>query len=262
MQRQANQTTLSDAALWQQDGPDGRRRKVTLNFGMPSSNRCSGADYLEQTGYVLYARPTVNPGDKVVSARRRPGCRRACGAESCWRTEGRIGSATARFTFPPAVPLCLKSVKGVVQDAAGQPKTAVIVKGTTRGVSSGTDSSFSFEGLADGAVLQVSALGYASAEIPVGNRSFVTVELKEDATLVDEVVVVGGTQKKANLTGAVDQVSSELRRTVPWPTSRRCCRAPCPTSIFRWPTASSQPLGVVQHPRQDVDRRGRIGSGC
>ena len=92
----------------------------------------------------------------------------------------------------------------------------MIVKGTTRGVSSGTDGSFSFEGLADGAVLQVSALGYATAEIPVGNRSFVTVELKEDATLVDEVVVVGyGTQKKANLTGAVDQVSSELLENRP-----------------------------------------------
>ena len=86
-----------------------------------------------------------------------------------------------------------QSVKGVVRDAAGQPVVgaAVIVKGTTRGVSSGTDGSFSFEGLADGAVLQVSALGYATAEIPVGNRSFVAVELKEDATLVDEVVVVG-----------------------------------------------------------------------
>ena len=92
----------------------------------------------------------------------------------------------------------------------------MIVKGTTRGVSSGTDGSFSFEGLADGAVLQVSALGYAAAEIPVGNRSFVAVELKEDATLVDEVVVVGyGTQKKANLTGAVDQVSSELLENRP-----------------------------------------------
>ena len=111
-----------------------------------------------------------------------------------------------------------QSVKGVVRDAAGQPVVgaAVIVKGTTRGVSSGTDGSFSFEGLADGAVLQVSALGYATAEIPVGNRSFVTVELKEDATLVDEVVVVGyGTQKKANLTGAVDQVSSELLENRP-----------------------------------------------
>lgn len=66
---------------------------------------------------------------------------------------------------------------------------AVIVKGTTRGVSSGADGSFAFDDLAGDAVLQVSALGYAASEVPVGNRSFVAVELKEDTKLVDKVVV-------------------------------------------------------------------------
>lgn len=158
-----------------------------------------------------------------------------------------------------------QSVKGVVRDAAGQPVVgaAVIVKGTTRGVSSGTDGSFSFEGLADGAVLQVSALGYAAAEIPVGNRSFVAVELKEDATLVDEVVVVGyGTQKKANLTAA--------RRPGLLGTSGKPSRGQRhadvagrrPQPQYLAGRRQAQPLGVVQHPRQDVDRRRRVGAGA
>ena len=111
-----------------------------------------------------------------------------------------------------------QSVEGVVRDAAGQPVVgaAVIVKGTTRGVSSGADGSFAFDDLAGDAVLQVSALGYAASEVPVGNRSFVAVELKEDTKLVDKVVVVGyGTQKRANLAGAVDQVSSDLLENRP-----------------------------------------------
>ena len=83
-------------------------------------------------------------------------------------------------------------------------------------MSSGADGSFAFDDLAGDAVLQVSALGYAASEVPVGNRSFVAVELKEDTKLVDKVVVVGyGTQKRANLTGAVDQVSSDLLENRP-----------------------------------------------
>ena len=196
-----------------------RAQKVTLNFRNAKLEQVFGR-ITEQTGYTFYyARPTVNP-DKVVSIAVADVDVRAALKQLLADDKVEIEIRDGKIYLSPprqsaAVP---QSVKGVVRDAAGQPVVgaAVIVKGTTRGVSSGTDGSFSFEGLADGAVLQVSALGYASAEIPVGNRSFVTVELKEDATLVDEVVVVGyGTQKKANLTGAVDQVSSELLENRP-----------------------------------------------
>ena len=196
-----------------------RAQKVTLNFRNAKLEQVFGR-ITEQTGYTFYyARPTVNP-DKVVSIAVADVDVRAALKQLLADDKVEIEIRDGKIYLSPprqsaAVP---QSVKGVVRDAAGQPVVgaAVIVKGTTRGVSSGTDGSFSFEGLADGAVLQVSALGYATAEIPVGNRSFVTVELKEDATLVDEVVVVGyGTQKKANLTGAVDQVSSELLENRP-----------------------------------------------
>ena len=196
-----------------------RAQKVTLNFRNAKLEQVFGR-ITEQTGYTFYyARPTVNP-DKVVSIAVADVDVRAALKQLLADDKVEIEIRDGKIYLSPprqsaAVP---QSVKGVVRDAAGQPVVgaAVIVKGTTRGVSSGTDGSFSFEGLADGAVLQVSALGYATAEIPVGNRSFVAVELKEDATLVDEVVVVGyGTQKKANLTGAVDQVSSELLENRP-----------------------------------------------
>ena len=188
-----------------------RAQKVTLNFRNAKLEQVFGR-ITEQTGYTFYyARPTVNP-DKVVSIAVADVDVRAALKQLLADDKVEIEIRDGKIYLSPprqsaAVP---QSVKGVVRDAAGQPVVgaAVIVKGTTRGVSSGTDGSFSFEGLADGAVLQVSALGYATAEIPVGNRSFVTVELKEDATLVDEVVVVGyGTQKKASVVGSIASVS-------------------------------------------------------
>ena len=157
-----------------------RAQKVTLNFRNAKLEQVFGR-ITEQTGYTFYyARPTVNP-DKVVSIAVedvdvRAALKRLL-ADDKVEIEIRDGKIYLSPRQSAAAP---QSVKGVVRDAAGQPVVgaAVIVKGTTRGVSSGTDGSFSFEGLADGAVLQVSALGYAAAEIPVGNRSFVAVELK------------------------------------------------------------------------------------
>src|SRR5690606_31582801 len=61
------------------------------------------------------------------------------------------------------------------------------------------------------AVLSVSFVGYETQEIAVNNQSNITIQLKVAASGLNEVVVVGyGTQKKANLTGAVSQISSEV----------------------------------------------------
>lgn len=58
-------------------------------------------------------------------------------------------------------------------------------------------------------MLVVTFVGYQTVEVPVKGRANVSVTLEDSLTL-DEIVVVGyGTQKKANLTGAVDQVGSE-----------------------------------------------------
>lgn len=54
-------------------------------------------------------------------------------------------------------------------------------------------------------------MGYADQEFSVlASKDVYDVVLAEDDTLIDDVVVVGyGTQKKANLTGAVAQVTSK-----------------------------------------------------
>lgn len=84
-----------------------------------------------------------------------------------------------------------------------------MVKGTTNGQITGADGTATLTNVAPDAVLVVTFVGYQTVEIPVKGRAKVSVTLEDSLTL-DEIVVVGyGTQKKANLTGAVDQVGSE-----------------------------------------------------
>ena len=101
-----------------------------------------------------------------------------------------------------------KKITGTVVDATGMPVIGanVMVKGTTNGTITDMDGKFSLE-VEDGAVLQVSYIGFANQEIKVGNQTSLSIAMKEDAEALDELVVVGyGVQKKANLTGSVSTI--------------------------------------------------------
>ncbi len=121
---------------------------------------------------------------------------------------------TRKTTTPePAQPKTTAVVRGTVVDEAGLPLTgaSVQLQGTSRGVSTSTDGTFTLDNLPENAVLRVTALGYIDAEVAVGNRTQLRVALRENAQKLDDVVVVGfGTQRKVNLTGAVESVSTDL----------------------------------------------------
>ncbi|GHT25181.1 hypothetical protein AGMMS4957_19520 [Bacteroidia bacterium] len=97
------------------------------------------------------------------------------------------------------------AVTGVVSDADGPVIGASVVeKGNpSNGVATDVDGKYTLR-VSPNATLEVSYLGYAKQEVPVGGRTSVNVTLAEEANALDEVVVVGfGTQKKVNLTGAI-----------------------------------------------------------
>ncbi len=95
-------------------------------------------------------------------------------------------------------------------DNVGIPGVTVVVKGTTNGTSTDGSGNFSLV-LEDGnATLQISAIGFVSQEIALQGRTQLDVTLQTDVKDLQEVVVVGyQTQKKADLTGAVAQVSQK-----------------------------------------------------
>ncbi|MDE6375197.1 MAG: carboxypeptidase-like regulatory domain-containing protein, partial [Alistipes sp.] len=108
-----------------------------------------------------------------------------------------------------------RTVTGTVTDArSGEPLVgvSVTVKNTTRGVTTGTDGSYSLllPPPAEDAVLQFNYLGYNSVEEPVGVRSAVDVRMAEESRSMDAVVVIGyGTATKKELTGSVASLGSE-----------------------------------------------------
>ena len=111
----------------------------------------------------------------------------------------------------PAVTQQAKTITGQIVDATGEPVIGanVLVKGTTNGTVTDIDGKFSLN-VDAGAVLEISYIGYLSQEIVVGNQAVINVTLREDTKALDEVVVIGyGTQKKADLTGSVANISTD-----------------------------------------------------
>ena len=87
----------------------------------------------------------------------------------------------------------------------------VLVKGTTIGGITDINGRVTLATIDPNAVLVVSYMGYTTQEVPVNGKNSLTIVLTEDSQFLDEVVVVGyGTQKKVNLTGAVEQIGKEV----------------------------------------------------
>lgn len=105
-----------------------------------------------------------------------------------------------------------KQLTCVVTDKSGPlPGASVFVKGTQNGAVTGNDGKATLFNVESNDVIVVSFIGYSDAEVPVKGRSVIEVNMAEDLLALSEIVVVGyGTQKKANLTGAVDQVGAEV----------------------------------------------------
>lgn len=97
------------------------------------------------------------------------------------------------------------NVTGTVNDALGPVIGASVVEkaNTGNGTITDMDGNFSLMVPSD-ATLVISFVGYATQEIPLNGRTSISVNLKEDTEMLQEVVVVGfGTQKKVNLTGSI-----------------------------------------------------------
>ncbi len=99
------------------------------------------------------------------------------------------------------------TVAGVVTDASdGSPLIGanVLVKGTTVGAITDLDGRFTINVPEGKKVLTVSSIGYKAQDVTLQPyQKTVSIVLKEDTELLDEVVVVGyGTMKKSDLSGA------------------------------------------------------------
>lgn len=111
-----------------------------------------------------------------------------------------------------SVPQQTQKIRGKVIDTNGETVIGanIVVKGTTNGTTTDADGNFYLNAPA-GAILEVSYIGYATQEVKADAKKNMKIILQEDTELLEEVVVVGyGTMKKADLSGSVATVDSEV----------------------------------------------------
>ncbi|PHN03224.1 SusC/RagA family TonB-linked outer membrane protein [Flavilitoribacter nigricans] len=105
-----------------------------------------------------------------------------------------------------------RMVSGTLTDAESNDPLIganVVVKGTSTGTITDFDGRYSLEIPDDATTLVYSYTGYTPKEIEVAGQSVINVQLSS-GTILDEVVVIGyGTQKRADITGAVARFEAE-----------------------------------------------------
>ncbi len=97
------------------------------------------------------------------------------------------------------------TVSGTVRDESktGLPGVNVLEKGTSNGTITDVAGKFSMS-VNSAATLVFSFVGYVSKDVVVGDQSVIDTDLQVDVTTLSEVVVTGyGSEKKADITGAV-----------------------------------------------------------
>lgn len=104
-------------------------------------------------------------------------------------------------------------VSGTVIDENGQPLigATISVKGhETKNATTDINGNFSISNLPPNSLLQVQYIGYQPKDVHTGTKSdSYTISLNTDASLLDEVVVVGyATQRKVDMTGAVSAINA------------------------------------------------------
>ncbi len=105
-----------------------------------------------------------------------------------------------------------KSVTGVVKDANGEtmPGVSVVIKGTTIGVVTDVDGSYSLSVPGEQSTLVFSFIGQTPIEIVVGKQTVINVAFEDESVALGNVVVIGyGSVKKKDLTGAVSSITEK-----------------------------------------------------
>ena len=114
-------------------------------------------------------------------------------------------------SIPFGMSFAQSTIQGTVNDELGEPiiGASVKVQGTNDGAITDLNGSFSVKASSN-ATLTISYVGYLTQNVKVAGKTNITVVLKEDAQMLNDVVVVGyGTMKKSDITGSVVSVNTE-----------------------------------------------------
>lgn len=112
-----------------------------------------------------------------------------------------------------------RTVTGKVLDENGVPVIGAVVmlKGTQIGSETDLDGNYSLDIQKNGAVLEFTSIGYTTVEVKLNDaQAKADVVLKEEALLLDDVVVVGyGVQNKRDVTTSIVSMKADDFKTMP-----------------------------------------------
>ncbi|MCX6218183.1 TonB-dependent receptor [Spirosoma sp.] len=110
-----------------------------------------------------------------------------------------------------------RRLTGKITGADGPvPGANVVLKGTQTGTATDADGNYALNIRGASPVLVISAIGFKTLEVAVGNRTSVDATLEDDATALSEVVVTGySTENRRDVTGAVSTVKPAQLKVVP-----------------------------------------------
>ncbi|MVT08989.1 SusC/RagA family TonB-linked outer membrane protein [Chitinophaga tropicalis] len=131
-----------------------------------------------------------------------------------WLLEGRrifLQPLAAPEAGPPLKDTLSVTIRGRITASGGIPipGVTIVVKGTSRGATTGTDGVFTLYHLASHAPLRISSLGYTPVDTVLSSVKFHEIELSDAVNSLDATVVIGyGSSSRRMLTGSVSTVSA------------------------------------------------------
>lgn len=134
-----------------------------------------------------------------------------------WGMVFNFGASINIHASPDEVPAIAVTISGTITDADGNGLVGatIIEDGTTNGTTSRDGGKYSIN-VQENATLIVSFIGFEKQVIPVNGRTTIDVQMVEEASSTEEVVIVGyGTQKKRDVTGSIATIDNEKIGKIP-----------------------------------------------
>lgn len=117
-----------------------------------------------------------------------------------------------------AQPIRISGVVSEKKDGEAIPlfPVTVMVKGTTTGAMTDAEGKYTITVQSGSPTLTFSMMGYKTVEVAVGSRSVIDVTMAEDATVLEDLVVVGyGSMRRSDLTGSIASINTDEMKVVP-----------------------------------------------
>ena len=128
-----------------------------------------------------------------------------------------------------------RRISGTVKDDRGEPVigATIVEKGNpSNGTITDIDGNFIFNVSPD-AVLEITYVGYQPQSVSTAGLSTLNIILQEDTKTLDEVVVIGyGTRHRNRVTGAIEQVATEMFENRPATTAMQALQGASPALII------------------------------